>query len=166
MCVFAGLVNDPFFMDVQAAIRTNITGKLSFGTATSTVELRDVLAIVVEIPFAPIVTRFNGATLIAAISETIVTCRGNPSDSSALGGRRSGTSSRSTRLAIRARRASNFATSATAKTPLRSPRRIGPATSRASMPTWPSSMVWTARPRGRSQQTGAIRYAICSSTIS
>ena len=31
------------------------------------------------------------------------------------------------------------------------------------MRTWHSSMVSTARLRGRSDQTGAIRYAICSS---
>ena len=78
MRVFAGLVSDPFFMDVEAAIRTDIAGKLSYDTAVNTVEFRDVLAIVVEVPFAPIVERFNGATLIAAIAETLVTRRGNP----------------------------------------------------------------------------------------
>ena len=79
MRVFAGLVSDPFFMDVEAAIRTDLSGKLSFDTA---VEHRSgfatCLSIVVEIPFAPIVERFDGATLIAAISETLVTRRGNP----------------------------------------------------------------------------------------
>ena len=30
MRVFAGLVSDPFFMDVEATIRTDISGKLSF----------------------------------------------------------------------------------------------------------------------------------------
>ena len=78
MRVFAGLVSDPFFMDVEAALRTDISGKLSFDTAANTVEFRDVLAIVVEIPIASVVTQFNGATLIAAISETLVTRRGNP----------------------------------------------------------------------------------------
>jgi hypothetical protein len=78
MRVFAGLVSDPFFMDVEAAIRTDMAGKLSFDTAVNTVEFRDVLAIVVELPFAPIVERFNGATLIAAVAETLVTRRGNP----------------------------------------------------------------------------------------
>ena len=78
MRVFAGLVSDPFFMDVEAAIRTDISGKLSFETATNTVGFRDVLAIVVEIPIAHIVREINGATLIAAISETLVTRRGNP----------------------------------------------------------------------------------------
>jgi Domain of unknown function (DUF4331) len=76
--VFAGLASDPFFMDVEATIRTDISGKLSFDTAANTVHFRDVLSIVVEVPFAPIVERLNGATLIAAISETIVTRRGNP----------------------------------------------------------------------------------------
>ena len=52
MRVFAGLVSDPFFMDVEAALRTDISGKLSFDTAANTVEFRDVLAIVVEIPIA------------------------------------------------------------------------------------------------------------------
>ncbi len=28
MRVFAGLVSDPFFMDVEAALRTDISGKL------------------------------------------------------------------------------------------------------------------------------------------
>ena len=78
MRVFAGLASDPFFMDVQAAIRTDVLGKPSFETATNTVHYRDVLSIVVEVPFAPIVERFDGATLIAAISENIVTRRGRP----------------------------------------------------------------------------------------
>ncbi|MBB6409208.1 hypothetical protein HNQ71_001873 [Mesorhizobium sangaii] len=78
MRVFAGLVSDPFFMDVEAALRTDMSGKLSLNTAVNTVELRDVLSIVVEIPFDQIVEQFGGATLIAAISETVVTRRGNP----------------------------------------------------------------------------------------
>ena len=53
-------------------------GRLSFETATNTVQHRDVLSIVVEVPFAPIVERFNGATLIGAIAENIVTRRGKP----------------------------------------------------------------------------------------
>ena len=76
--VFAGLVSDPFFMDVEAALRTDISGKLSFDTAVNTVELRDVLTIAVEIPSAPIVKMFGGATLIGAIAETVVTRRGKP----------------------------------------------------------------------------------------
>jgi hypothetical protein len=60
MRAFAGLVSDPFFMDVEAAIRTDLSGKLSFQTATNTVQFRDVLSIVVEVPFAPIVGRFDG----------------------------------------------------------------------------------------------------------
>lgn len=75
--IFAGLVSDPFFMDVEAAIRTDISGTLSFDTAVNTVEHRDVLSIVVEIPTVPVVERL-GATLIAAISETLVTRRGSP----------------------------------------------------------------------------------------
>jgi hypothetical protein len=78
MRVFAGLVSDPFFMDVEATLRTDLSGKLSFDTPVNTVQFRDALAIVVEIPIAPIIERFNGVTLIAAISETIVTRRGNP----------------------------------------------------------------------------------------
>lgn len=76
--VFAGLASDPFFMDVEAAIRTDLAGRLSFDTATNTVQDRDVLAIVVEVPFAPIVERFDGVTLIGAVAETLVTRRGNP----------------------------------------------------------------------------------------
>ena len=45
---------------------------------SNTVQFRDVLSIVVEVPFAPLVQRFNGATLVAAISENIVTRRGKP----------------------------------------------------------------------------------------
>ena len=78
MRVFAGLVSDPFFMDVEATLRTDISGKLSFGTAANTVLSRDVLSIVVEVPFAPIVEQFDGATLIAAVSENVVTRRGKP----------------------------------------------------------------------------------------
>jgi hypothetical protein len=78
MRVFAGLVSDPFFMDVEAALRTDISGKLSFDTAVNTVQLRDVLSIVVEVPFASIVERFDGVTLVAAIAENVVTRRGKP----------------------------------------------------------------------------------------
>jgi Domain of unknown function (DUF4331) len=78
MRVFAGLVSDPFFMDVEAALRTDISGKLAFNTATNTVHFRDVLSIVVEVPSAPIVERFSGVTLIAAVSENVVTRRGKP----------------------------------------------------------------------------------------
>jgi hypothetical protein len=76
--VFAGLASDPFFMDVEAALRTDALGRLSFETATNTVQHRDVLSIVVEAPFAPIVGRFAGDTLIAAMAENIVTRRGKP----------------------------------------------------------------------------------------
>ena len=56
-----------------------ISGKLSFDTAgANTVQFRDVLSIVVEVPFAPIVERFDGVTLIAAIAENVVTRRGKP----------------------------------------------------------------------------------------
>jgi Domain of unknown function (DUF4331) len=78
MRVFAGLVSDPFFMDVEAAIRTDILGKLSFNTAANTVQFRDVLSIVVEVPFAPIVKRFDGVTLIGVVSENAVARRGKP----------------------------------------------------------------------------------------
>jgi Domain of unknown function (DUF4331) len=78
MRVFAGLVSDPFFMDVEAALRTEISGKLSFDTAVNTVHYRDVLSIVVEIPSAAIVERFSSITLIGAVAETVVTRRGKP----------------------------------------------------------------------------------------
>jgi hypothetical protein len=79
MRVFAGLVSDPFFMDVEAALRTTNSGKLSFAKkGANTVQLRDILSIVVEVPFAPIVERFDGVTLVAAIAEDIVTRRGKP----------------------------------------------------------------------------------------
>src|ERR1700758_1719398 len=78
MRVFSGLISDPFFMDVEAAVRTDMMGKLSFNTATNTVSFRDVLSIVVEVPFDSIVERFDGTTLIAAVSENVVTRRGKP----------------------------------------------------------------------------------------
>ncbi|HWY14671.1 MAG TPA: DUF4331 family protein [Rhizomicrobium sp.] len=78
--IFAGLVSDPFFMDVEAALRTtDIVEKLAFeNPGTNTVQLRDVLAIVAEVPLAPIVKSFDGVTLIGAIAEDIVTRRGKP----------------------------------------------------------------------------------------
>ena len=76
--VFAGLASDPFFMDVEAAIRTDLSGSLSFDTRANTAQDRDCLAIVVEVPFAPIARRFDGATLIGVIAETLVTRRGSP----------------------------------------------------------------------------------------
>jgi Domain of unknown function (DUF4331) len=78
MRVFAGLVSDPFFMDVEAALRTDLSGKLSFNTATNTVHFRDVLSIVVAVPIAPIIERFDGVSLVGAIAENIVTRRGKP----------------------------------------------------------------------------------------
>jgi hypothetical protein len=78
MRIFAGLISDPFFMDVEAALRTDMSGKLSFDTAVNTVLLRDVLSIVVEVPFAPIVECFDGTTLVGAIAENVVTRRGKP----------------------------------------------------------------------------------------
>ncbi len=78
MRVLAGLASDPFFMDVEAAIRTDISGKWSFSTRVNTVQFRDVLSIVVEAPFAQIIERFNGVTLIGAMAENIVARRGKP----------------------------------------------------------------------------------------
>jgi len=78
MRVLAGLASDQFFMDVEAAIRTDISGKWSFNTRVNTVQFRDVLSIVVEAPFAQIIERFNGVTLIGAMAEDIVTRRGKP----------------------------------------------------------------------------------------
>jgi hypothetical protein len=76
--VFAGLASDPFFMDVEAAVRTDMSGKLSFGTAQNTVQFRDVLSIVVEIPCAAVVGHLDGATLIGAVAENTVRRRGKP----------------------------------------------------------------------------------------
>jgi len=78
MRAFAGLVSDPFFMDVEAALRTDLSGKLSFETATNTVQFRDVLSIVVELPCDTMVQHFDGNTLVGAIAEDIVTRRGKP----------------------------------------------------------------------------------------
>lgn len=79
MRVFAGLVSDPFFMDVEATLRTDFSGTLSFtNPGNNTVQFRDVLAIVVDVPIAPIVQTFEGTTLVAAIAEDLVTRRGKP----------------------------------------------------------------------------------------
>ena len=79
MRVFAGLVSDPFFMDVEAALRTRYVGQTRpFRNGRNTVQFRDVLSIVVEVPFAPIIQRFDGVTLVGAIAENVVTRRGKP----------------------------------------------------------------------------------------
>lgn len=79
MRAFAGLASDPFFMDVEAGLQTTTSGKLSFSKqGTNTVQSRDVLSIVVEVPIAPIVEAFNGVNLIGAVAEDIVTRRGKP----------------------------------------------------------------------------------------
>ncbi len=80
MRVFAGLVSDPFFMDVVAAAKTtDFVGRLAFTQpGENTAQFRDCLSIVVEIPFAPIVERFGGNSLVGAIAETVVTRRGKP----------------------------------------------------------------------------------------
>jgi hypothetical protein len=77
--VFAGLVSDPFFMDVEATLRTDFSGAVSFTKpGNNSVQSRDVLAIVVEVPIAPIIQCFGGITLVGAIAEDIVTRRGKP----------------------------------------------------------------------------------------
>jgi hypothetical protein len=77
--IFAGLISDPFFMDVEATIKTDMSGKLSFTVpGTNTAQFRDCLTIVVELPFAPIVERFAGATLIGVVAEDLVTRKGKP----------------------------------------------------------------------------------------
>jgi hypothetical protein len=77
--VFAGLVSDPFFMDVESTLRTDFSGAVSLTRpGNNSVQFRDVLAIVVEVPIAPIVQRFGGITLVGAIAEDIVTRRGKP----------------------------------------------------------------------------------------
>ncbi|MFA1626370.1 DUF4331 family protein [Rhizobium mongolense] len=79
MRVFAGLVSDPFFMDVEATIRTDMSGKLAFGKqGTNTVQFRDVLTIVVEVPITSTVESFGGSSLVGAIAETIVPRRAKP----------------------------------------------------------------------------------------
>jgi Domain of unknown function (DUF4331) len=77
--IFAGLVSDPFFMDVEATLRTDFSGAVSFTKpGNNSVQSRDILAIVVEVPVAPIVQRFGGITMVGAIAEDIVTRRGKP----------------------------------------------------------------------------------------
>ena len=77
--VFAGLISDPFFMDVEASTGTDISGTWLFSKqGKNTAQFRDCLTIVAEVPFAPIARRFDGATLIGAIAETVVARRGRP----------------------------------------------------------------------------------------
>ena len=79
MRAFAGLISDPFFMDVEATLRTDFSGAPSLiKPGNNTVQFRDVLAIVVDVPIAPIVETFEGTTLVAAIAEDLVTRRGKP----------------------------------------------------------------------------------------
>ena len=78
MRVFAGLASDPFFMDVEATLRTDMSGKLSFDTGVNTAERFDVLVIAVELPYAQILERFEGATLVAAVAENTIIRRGRP----------------------------------------------------------------------------------------
>ena len=79
MRIFSGLISDPFFMDVEATLRTDFSGTLSFTKpGNNTVQHRDVLAIVVDVPIAPIVQTFEGTTLVAVIAEDFVTRRGKP----------------------------------------------------------------------------------------
>ena len=162
MRVFAGLVSDPFFMDVEATLRTDFSGKLSFDTAANTVQFRDVLSIVVEVPFAPLIERFNGATLIGAISETMVTRRGKPIRLERLGragdqerphGESDSRDPRTRGIELRDlyNREDAFAVSPEYR-PLYELRLDANLT---------PSMRWTARRRGRSDQRGAIRYASC-----
>ena len=79
MRLFAGLVSDPFFMDVEASVRTEMSNAWLFSKAgANTVHFRDCLTIVAEVPFAPIARRLDGAMLVGAIAETVVTRRGRP----------------------------------------------------------------------------------------
>jgi hypothetical protein len=79
MRVFAGLVSDPFFMDVEASIRTEMSNTWLFTKeGTNTVQFRDVLTIAAEVPFAPLAQRLNGTMLVGVIAETVVTRRGRP----------------------------------------------------------------------------------------
>ena len=143
-----------------------MSGKLSFDTAVNTVQLRDVLSIVVEVPFAPMVAQFDGGTLIGAIAENIVTRRGKPIRLERLG-----------RPEIK-----NFVLA----NPMRDPRTKGVelrdlynredafALSTEYRSLYESRVDANlaffdgldGKLRGRWDQTGAIRYAICSSAIS
>jgi hypothetical protein len=79
MRLFAGLVSDPFFMDVEASVRTEMADRWLFSKeGANTVQFRDVLTIVVEVPFAPIVRRLDGTTLVGVTAETLVTRHGKP----------------------------------------------------------------------------------------
>jgi len=65
-------------LDVEATVRTDLSGKLSFNTASNTVQFRDVLSIVVEVPIPSIVGRFSGITLVGAMAENVVARREKP----------------------------------------------------------------------------------------
>ena len=166
MRVFAGLVSDPFFMDVEAALRTDLSGKLSFDTAANTVQFRDVLSIVVEVPFAPIVERFNGVTLIARHRREHCHAPGQADPdrtSRAAGDQELRPGKPDSRSAHEGRRASRS---------LQSRRRLcalpGISTTlRVASRREPGLLRWSRRQDGVAarHRMGAIRYAICSSTI-
>ena len=105
MRVFAGLVSDPFFMDVEAAIRTDISGKLSFNTA---VQIQFIFATSCRSSSRSRLLRsFNASTAprwSPPSQRTSSRAAANQSDSNASGGRKSRTFSWPTQLAIRARK--------------------------------------------------------------
>ena len=151
MRVFAGLVSDPFFMDVEAALRTDISGKLSFQYGR---EHRSVSRRLVDRRRGPVCSDRQNASMASRWSqrdrgEHCHAPAASRSGSNVSAGRRSRTSSWRTRLAIRARRASSFAISTIEKTRSRSPKNIDHSTSRVSTRTWPSWTVSTVRLRGR-----------------
>jgi hypothetical protein len=79
MRLFTGLVSDPFFMDVEASVRTEMEDRWLFSKeGANTGQFRDCLTIVVETPMAPIIERFSGATLIGVTAENLVTRKGKP----------------------------------------------------------------------------------------
>ena len=154
MRVFAGLVSDPFFMDVEAALRTDMTGKLSFDTAVKQFSFATSYRSSSRYHLLQSFEQFNGATLIGAISENIVTRRGKPIRLERLGRPEVKNVLMANPTRDHAPRASSFAIFTIAKTCLRSPPRTDHSTSRVSMRTSPSSTRSTARPRGRSGPDG------------
>ena len=79
MRLFAGLVSDPFFMDVEASVRTEMAGTWLFSKeGANTVQFRDCLTIVVEVPFAPIARALRWQHVGCDIAETVVTRHGKP----------------------------------------------------------------------------------------
>lgn len=69
---FAGLRSDPFFMDVGAALETEISGRLSYKEkGDNPLADRDCLSLVLEVPTARIADAVGSDGMVAFVAETV-----------------------------------------------------------------------------------------------